>query len=72
MALSKIPIMYQLLLDRLKEYSYAGMLPLRKARYVLSNIYRVPKQKLASVLGEMHRMGLIKINGQRFVHILKD
>ncbi len=66
MVKSKIPRAYLIFLDRLKDKSICGVLPLSRARWVMKIIFRIPNEKVGSILGEMHRMGLIRINGQRF------
>ena len=66
MVKSNIPKAYLIFLEKLKEHCQLNVLPLNRARHILSNIFRIPKASVAPILGEMHRMGLIKINGQRF------
>lgn len=68
----KILTPHKIYLERIKKECCRRQIGLARARCILGIVFRIPKQNIATVFAEMQQMGLIMINGQRFVHVLED
>lgn len=63
----KIPIVYLVYLHRFNHYAFKQKLSLGQARSILTFYFRIPHQRVTTVIGEMQEHGLLNIEGQRFV-----
>ncbi len=66
----KIPTVYQIIVERMYINSFKGRLSLAKAKNILGFIFRMPECKKSRIMKELQDMGLLEINGQRFVQLV--
>lgn len=65
----EIPIMYQVMSDKFYDSSIQGRIEMKKANQIITRTFRMPKFKRTSIIQEMKKMGLIKIDNCRFLLI---
>ena len=65
------PILYQVIINRLKLNSFRDVLPTGKVRRVLTMIYKMPSNRVTSIITEMRDYGLIEIVNCREIKVLK-
>ena len=71
--IKKVPEIYKIYVQRLARHrNVDGKISLKTARGVMTLIFRVPNEKVATVFADMQRWGLITINGLRNVRIIWD
>ena len=66
----KIPIPYQIIVDKFEQLAFKGKVPTGKASWVLRFIFRMPKQKIMRIFLEMQEYKLIKFKengGGRYI-----
>lgn len=57
----EIPIPYKVILKRFwKNADMDGKIPIRKAKIILSNIYRMEKENISNIIVEMRCQGFIQ------------
>lgn len=57
----KIPIIHEIITRRLYQDSFCGKLSKSRARFLLRVIYRMPAQRINSIISEMEELNLVKI-----------
>ena len=64
--MKKLPILYRILLDRLKEASFKNEISMREAKDIISRRYKVRKRISSGVIKELKELGLlIQVNHQK-------
>lgn len=53
-----------------KEVSLDGKISLGRARSILGLIFRMRREVISTIFAEMQQLGMIAINGQRFIIVL--
>ncbi len=67
---SHLPLLYQIILDRIQKNATNGEIEVKEIRYILNYIFRVGKENLYSILNEMKSLGIIDYKDKETV-ILK-
>ncbi len=61
----KIPIPYQVIIERLERQAFKGVLSKGAANQVMSYIFRMPKDRLTAIFKEMTELKLIKFQQEQ-------
>ncbi|KKM60959.1 hypothetical protein LCGC14_1536600 [marine sediment metagenome] len=65
----EIPLVYQIIVDRLEGSAYKGEIELGHARRILRKHFRIPHTKVTSVFSELRDMELIIIENHNLIKI---
>lgn len=64
-------VAYERIIISLKKYSSYNKIPIKRARYTISTIHRMPNPYCTRIINELNRAGWIKlINGSGYMEIL--
>lgn len=71
----KIPVVYQVIVEKIEVLSFKGRIDTGEVRKTLRKVFRMPRQKITTILKEMQDLDLIKFEtekGGRHILIKKN
>lgn len=54
---------YERIAESLKKYGEGNKIPIRRARYIISTIHRMPRPFNTRIISEMAKSSIIKLHG---------
>ena len=69
--MTTIPSIYQVITDKFQEDCDGNFIEVRRAREILTYIFRMPRQKVNTIFKELSEMGLVRFENCRSLEILK-
>jgi len=64
-----IPIVYQVIIEKLYSVSFKGEIGKGKARDIMRAMFRIPRKAVDNVFTEMRDMGLLEFKGPMYLQI---